>query len=146
MNELERMYLLSDLQPEEILNLFRNRYYVDGNQTENGIVANALNDVLPRMTLLPCAVGQVVWFVAKKPEDKFYRSIDGIAACIDIRQAGETVIVRNDGTDRHPDFKMFFKFEDFGKKVFLTKEECDACAAKINEKVARKDGVDERAD
>lgn len=30
-----------------ILNAFRNKYYADGNNTENGIVANAINDILP---------------------------------------------------------------------------------------------------
>lgn len=31
----------------EILNLYRNKYYNDGNNTEQGIVANAINDILP---------------------------------------------------------------------------------------------------
>lgn len=31
----------------EILNLYRNKYYNDGNNTERGIVANAINDILP---------------------------------------------------------------------------------------------------
>lgn len=31
----------------EILNAFRNKYYTDGNNTENGIVANALDEILP---------------------------------------------------------------------------------------------------
>ena len=34
---------------EEKLNFFRNKYYTDGNNTENGIIANAINDVLPKM-------------------------------------------------------------------------------------------------
>lgn len=35
-----------------ILNAFRNKYYTDGNNTENGIVANALNDILPEYVKL----------------------------------------------------------------------------------------------
>lgn len=35
-----------------VLNCFRNKYYTDGNSTENGIVANAINDVLPILVLL----------------------------------------------------------------------------------------------
>lgn len=27
------------------LNLYRNRYYTDGNSTERGIIANAINDI-----------------------------------------------------------------------------------------------------
>lgn len=33
----------------EQLNLYRNKYYSDGNATERGIIANAINDVLPRL-------------------------------------------------------------------------------------------------
>lgn len=35
-----------------ILNAFRNKYYTDGNNTENGIVANAIDDVLPEYVKL----------------------------------------------------------------------------------------------
>ena len=47
--------------PVAILNQFRNRYYADGGSTENGIVANAINDILPRMILPPCKVGNTVY-------------------------------------------------------------------------------------
>ena len=33
----------------EILNYYRNRYYAEPQVTERGIVANAINDVLPNM-------------------------------------------------------------------------------------------------
>ena len=40
-----------DKQIEEmdlaVLNCYRNKYYNDGNATEQGIIANAINDVLP---------------------------------------------------------------------------------------------------
>lgn len=35
-----------------ILNAFRNKYYTDGNNVENGIVANALDDILPEYVKL----------------------------------------------------------------------------------------------
>lgn len=35
-----------------ILNAFRNKYYTDGNNTENGIVANAIDDILPEYVKL----------------------------------------------------------------------------------------------
>ena len=35
----------------EKLNYFRNCYYTDGNNTENGIIANAINEILPIVAL-----------------------------------------------------------------------------------------------
>lgn len=35
-----------NLTATQQLNLFRNLYYTDGNATENGIIANAINDIL----------------------------------------------------------------------------------------------------
>lgn len=35
------------LSAAQQLNLFRNLHYNDGNATENGIIANAINDILP---------------------------------------------------------------------------------------------------
>lgn len=63
MEQKERLIELSKLSPVEILNAFRNRYYTDGNSTENGIVANAINDVLPRMIVPPCKVGDTVYYI-----------------------------------------------------------------------------------
>lgn len=37
---------------EQILNAFRNKYYTDGNNTENGIVANAIDEILPEYVKL----------------------------------------------------------------------------------------------
>lgn len=36
------------LTAAEQLNLYRNKYYSDGNATEKGIIANAIDDVLPK--------------------------------------------------------------------------------------------------
>ena len=66
MNERDRLDELSTLTPVEILNDFRNRYYNDGNNTERGIVANAINDILPRMILPPCKVGDTVYCIEYK--------------------------------------------------------------------------------
>jgi hypothetical protein len=38
-----------DMTASEILNYYRNLYYAEPQVTERGIVANAINDVLPRM-------------------------------------------------------------------------------------------------
>lgn len=37
------------LTSAEQLNLYRNKYYTDGNATEKGIIANAINDILPSL-------------------------------------------------------------------------------------------------
>lgn len=47
MREQEKEY--EGMTSMEKLNFFRNKYYTDGSNTENGIVANAINDVLPKM-------------------------------------------------------------------------------------------------
>ena len=39
---------LLDMTAEEILNYYRNRYYAEPLVTERGIVANAINDILPQ--------------------------------------------------------------------------------------------------
>lgn len=38
----------------EILNCFRNQYYAEGNATWYGQVANAINDVLPKLVEQEC--------------------------------------------------------------------------------------------
>ena len=49
MNDKEFIELTKDMSPEEILNYYRNLYYNDGNNTERGIVANAINDVIIKL-------------------------------------------------------------------------------------------------
>lgn len=44
----EQIKEYEDMTSMEKLNFFRNKYYADGNSTENGIIANAINDVLPK--------------------------------------------------------------------------------------------------
>ena len=45
----------------EILNYFRNLYYNDGNNTERGIVANAINDLIATKKIPPCDIGDVFY-------------------------------------------------------------------------------------
>lgn len=54
------------LTPVEKLNLYRNRYHAEGNATENGIIADALNDLLPRMILPPCKIGDKIYMLVTK--------------------------------------------------------------------------------
>ena len=44
-----------DMSPIDILNFYRNLYYTEPMVTERGIVANAINDVLPQLSrMVPC--------------------------------------------------------------------------------------------
>lgn len=51
---------------EEVLNYYRNLYHAEPQSTEHGIVARALNEILPRMILSPCKVGDVVYRICKQ--------------------------------------------------------------------------------
>lgn len=44
-NEIIKAY--EGLTPRQQLNLYRNLYYNDGYATERGVIANAINDILP---------------------------------------------------------------------------------------------------
>lgn len=117
----EELNELSELTPIEILNYFRNRYYNDGNSTENGIVANALNDIMPRMIVPPVKVGQTVWYI----EGGYYnaavkRAREKEVTEINIkRQNGRTEWgFIADGTR--------YRFTSIGKTVFLTREAAEA--------------------
>ena len=74
----------------------------------------------------PCEVNDVVWFNSK------HGIIDGVVANINVLFNGcrKYVVVINDGTDRFPEFKLIFRFEDFGRIVFLSKEEAEKEVAK----------------
>lgn len=71
MTDKEFIELTEDMSPEEILNYYRNLYYNDGNVTERGIVANAINDLIATKKIPPCDISDV-----------FYRPL--IKGCTDI--------------------------------------------------------------
>lgn len=117
MNERDRLDELSTLTPVEILNYYRNLYYTDGNNTERGIVANAINDILPRMILPPCKVGDTVYrTIGNYCGEKIF---EGVVAQISIYNDEETRF----WVYGHP---LGFGCDDFGKTVFLTREEAEA--------------------
>ena len=60
-----------DMTAAEILNYYRNLYYAEPQVTERGIVANAINDILPNM----------VEVVRCKDCDRFKPGEDGIFYC-----------------------------------------------------------------
>ena len=58
-----------------ILNTFRNKYYTDGNNSENGIVANAIDEILPEYVRLKRKGTQEV------KHGRWERTDDGAARC-----------------------------------------------------------------
>lgn len=111
----EKLNELSELTPIEILNDFRNRYYNDGNSTENGIVANALNDIMPRMIVPPVKVGQTVYQI---DDTRVYElKVNGVC----------DIIYDTDA--------IAFSQDIIGKRIFLTREAAEeALKARENEK------------
>lgn len=66
--------------------------------------------------VLPCKVGQTVWFISEFYTQPFQTVITSIEVYEE-----ETVICTLSGTEWH--------YEDFGKTVFLTKEEAENALA-----------------
>lgn len=60
----------SQMTAIEKLSYFRNLYYTEGNQTENGIIAKAINDMLPQMIVLSSRPIQTVWFINSHFENR----------------------------------------------------------------------------
>lgn len=111
---------------EEVLNYYRNLYHGKPQSTEHGIVANALNDILSRMILPPCKVGDIVYAVSLNTETNIVAVHRGYIGSIDISSSGNYIFIFHEGFDDEPYFKNICgKFEDFGKTVFLTREEAE---------------------
>jgi hypothetical protein len=71
--------------------------------------------------VLPCKVGQTVWFISEFYTQPFQTVITSIEVYEE-----ETVICTLSGTEWH--------YEDFGKTVFLTKEEAEQALDKLKGK------------
>lgn len=111
---------------EEILNFYRNLYHSEPQSTEHGIVASALNEILPRMIVPPCKVGDTVYAVSLNTETNIVAVHRGYIGSIDIRSSGNYIFICHEGFDDEPYFKNICgKFEDIGKTVFLTSKEAE---------------------
>jgi len=44
---MDELKIYDGLSAIDKLNFYRNQYYQDGNSTESGIIANAINEILP---------------------------------------------------------------------------------------------------
>ena len=72
----------------------------------------------------PCKVGDIVYAVSLNTETNIVAVHRGYIGSIDIRSTGNYLFICHEGFDDEPYFKNICgKFEDFGKTVFLTREE-----------------------
>lgn len=74
----------------------------------------------------PCKVGDTVYAVSLNTETNAVAVHRGYIGSIDIRSAGNYLFICHEGFDDEPYFKnICCKFENFGKTVFLTREEAE---------------------
>ena len=104
---------------EEVLNYYRNLYHAEPNSTEHGIVANALNEILPRMILPPCKVGDTVYVLFGEPS----RTIKEFR----VRSIVFAEIHDSIGFTNKSMFTIWDKrwYDFFGKIIFTTREEAE---------------------
>ena len=108
MRDFEFAKATKGMTAEDVLNYYRNLYHAEPQSTERGIIANALNDILPRMIVPPCKEGDTVYRVCKKKYD-----IDGYG----MQWEEDWGIVTNN-------FNLGMLHE-IGKTIFLTPEEAE---------------------
>ena len=108
---------------EEVLNYYRNLYHAEPQSTEHGVVAKALNDILPRMILPPCKAGDTVYWLnfynhLMLYRDKYY---EAEVVRIVVTRFGVSCVIRVRG--EHTTYEI--PNVEFGKTVFLTREEAE---------------------
>ena len=90
----------------------------------NGFLADYLlaNGVI----VPPCKVGDTVYAISLNTETSIVAIHRGYIGSIDIRSTGNYMFICHEGLDDEPYFKTICgKFEDFGKFVFLSKEDAE---------------------
>lgn len=106
---------------EEVLNYYRNLYHAEPQSTEHGIVAKALNDILPRMILPPCKVGDIVYFpMETNGECEPYIDVGQVFNIAIDKRLTMWISVRYESG-----LKYYHTSDDFGKTVFLASEEAE---------------------
>lgn len=122
---------------DRLIGIFRNTNYQN---RPNGLTANlatqfneyALREIVDALLasgviVPPCKVGDDVWFIAKKQDETEFTVIDGNVSCIDIRNGWYHVVIA--WTDYQDTYRYVAVFDDFGKTVFLTKEQAEKALA-----------------
>ena len=80
----------------------------------------------------PVKVDTEVYAVTYNPYTLTYKIHRGYVGCIDIRSTGKYMIIRHQGFDDEPYFdKIVGRFDDFGKTVFLTREEAEKALVEV---------------
>lgn len=78
------------------------------------------------VVVMPCKVGDVVYAIFLNIETNVIAIHRGYIGSIDIRSAGNHMFICHDGLDDEPYYKnICCKFEDFGKTVFLNREDAE---------------------
>lgn len=119
MRDFEFAKATEGMTAEEVLNYYRNLYHAESQSTEHGIVANALNDILPRMIVPPVTIGQPVWDLCKWP----HRDTEIRAGKVSMLQqkADKSWKIRISVNSAVYDITI----DEIGKTVFLTREEAE---------------------
>lgn len=89
MNDAGIIKAYEGLTPNQQLNLFRNLYYNDGYATERGIIANAINDILPEYHRQKAEIERLTENI-----DLIYRQnvkIDGLKLCREAKVKAEAI-------------------------------------------------------
>lgn len=77
-----------------------------------------------RFIELPVKLGQIVYAITLNTETNTFGIHRGFIGAFNIRDIGEYMFICHEGLDDEPYFKnICARFEDFGKAIFLTKEE-----------------------
>ena len=136
--------LARTMNSSEILNYYRNCFYTEPNHTERGIVALAINDILPKyaqyrdaeeqglLLRLPCKVGDTVYRLNKGARNPIipmvvtevrFKALKSGQVIMKI-MCSDDVMTRTDGCS------VYYE-EEIGKKIFLTKEEAEQALAEM---------------
>ena len=123
MRDFEFAKATEGMTAEEVLNYYRNLYHAEPLSTERGIIANALNDILPRMIVPPCKVGDTVYYI------NLYNHIMLYKHEVYEAKVNRLVVTRNGVSPVIMVKSVYSTYEipgvEFGKNVFHTRKEAE---------------------
>lgn len=145
MHDFEFAEATKGMTAEEVLDYYRNLYHAEPLSTEHGIIANTLNDILPRMIVPPCKVGDTVYVIGRTYTEchlGLTPDFDRCAGCEDECDSRKSLVIREkkvksisyDGShfgalvdDGSTIYKKFGTSNRYS--VFITKEEAEQVLA-----------------
>ena len=97
------------------------------------LAENIADDLLENGVIAPpVKEGTEVYAVTYNPYTLTHKICRGYVSCIDIRSTGEYTIICHQGLDDEPYFdKIVGRFDDYGKTIFLTREEAEKALAEV---------------